>query len=94
VFKTFNQTGYEIMADPARFQPQPVMFVAGDDAGRKPTVLALVRDVGFDAVDAGPLSSARLLEPFAMVWIDQVVKRGADRNFAFALARPGATTTA
>jgi predicted dinucleotide-binding enzyme len=90
VFKTFNQTGYEIMADPGRFQPRPVMFVAGDDARRKPMVLALVRDVGFEAVDAGPLNVARLLEPYAMVWIDQVVKRGADRNFAFALARPGA----
>lgn len=93
VFKTFNQTGYEIMADPGRYQPTPVMFVAGDDAGRKPTVLALVRDVGFEAADAGPLSSARLLEPFAMVWIDQVLKRGADRNFAFALSRPGVAKT-
>jgi hypothetical protein len=88
VFKTFNQTGYEIMADPGRFQPPPVMFVAGDDDRRKPAVLGLVGDVGFEAVDAGPLRSARLLKPYAMVWIDQVVKRGADRNFAFALARP------
>jgi predicted dinucleotide-binding enzyme len=92
VFKSFNQTGYEIMADPGRYQPKPVMFVAGDDTARKPAVLALVRDVGFEAVDAGPLDVARLLEPYAMVWIDQVVKRGADRNFAFALARPGVAT--
>jgi predicted dinucleotide-binding enzyme len=87
VFKSFNQTGFEIMADPGRFQPRPVMFVAGDDAAHKPAVLALVRDVGFDARDAGPLASARLLEPYAMVWIDQVLKRGAGRDFAFALAR-------
>ena len=87
VFKTFNQTGFEIMADPTRFEPRPVMFVAGDDAGRKPIVLGLVQDVGFEALDAGPLTSARLLEPYAMVWIDQVVKRGASRDFAFALAR-------
>lgn len=88
VFKTFNQTGFEIMADPTRFRPAPVMFVAGDSAAHKPAVLGLVRDVGFEAVDAGPLASARLLEPYAMVWIDQVVKRGAPRDFAFALARP------
>ena len=25
---------------------------------------------------SGPLKNARLLEPFAMVWIDQVMKRG------------------
>ncbi len=38
-------------------------FVAGDDAGAKASILALARDVGFDAVDAGPLRNARLLEP-------------------------------
>jgi 8-hydroxy-5-deazaflavin:NADPH oxidoreductase len=38
-------------------------FVAGDDAGAKASVLALANDVGFDAVDAGPLRNARLLEP-------------------------------
>jgi 8-hydroxy-5-deazaflavin:NADPH oxidoreductase len=38
-------------------------FVASDDAGAKSSVLALARDVGFDAVDAGPLRNARLLEP-------------------------------
>jgi hypothetical protein len=32
-----------------------------------------------------PLKSARLLEPFAMVWIDQAMTRGRGRDFAFAL---------
>lgn len=87
VFKTFNQTGFEIMADPTRLKPRPVMFVAGDSATQKPKVLGLVHDVGFEAIDAGPLTSARLLEPYATVWIDQVLKRGSTRDFAFALAR-------
>jgi hypothetical protein len=47
----------------------------------------LARDLGFEAVDAGPLRSARLLEPLAMLWIDQAMARGAGRNFAFALVR-------
>src|SRR4051794_35491737 len=38
-------------------------FVAGDDAGAKSSVIALAKDIGFDAVDAGPLRNARLLEP-------------------------------
>ena len=29
--------------------------------------------LGFEPVDAGPLKNARLLEPFAMVWIDQAM---------------------
>src|SRR5262249_36632465 len=36
-------------------------------------------------VRPGPLQNARLLEPFAMVWTDQAMKRGRGRNFAFAL---------
>ncbi|MGO8918766.1 MAG: NADPH-dependent F420 reductase [Stellaceae bacterium] len=90
VFKTLNQTGAENMADAEAYHPTPVMFVAGDDAERKPTVLGLVADLGFDAVDAGPISAARLLEPFGMLWIELALKRGHGRDFAFVLARrPG-----
>jgi len=42
------------------------------------------RDLGFDAVDAGPLKTERLLEPLAMLWIDLAMKRGQGRNSAFA----------
>jgi predicted dinucleotide-binding enzyme len=88
VFKTFNQTGAENMARAEAFSPRPVMFIAGDDAAKKPTVLALVGELGFDAVDAGPLRNARLLEPLAMLWIDLVMSRGQQRDIAFALVRP------
>jgi predicted dinucleotide-binding enzyme len=37
---------------------------------------SLVGVLGFEPVDAGPLKNARLLEPFAMVWIDQAMSRG------------------
>jgi hypothetical protein len=49
------------------------MFVAGDDDAQKPAVLGLVGDLGFEAVDAGPLRVARLLEPYGMLWIDQAL---------------------
>ena len=61
------------------------MLVAGDDASRKPGVMELVGKLGFEPVDAGPLKNARLLEPFAMVWIDQAMKLGRGRDFAFAM---------
>lgn len=38
-------------------------FAAGDDTDAKATALSLADDIGFDAVDAGPLQNARLLEP-------------------------------
>jgi 8-hydroxy-5-deazaflavin:NADPH oxidoreductase len=87
VFKTMNQVGYAVMPDAGGFPVAPVMFVAGDDAARKPEVMALVSDLGFDAVDAGPLAAARLLEPYAMLWIDQALNRGAPQESAFAFMR-------
>lgn len=42
-------------------------FVAADDAGAKSTVLELAREIGFDAVDAGPLKNARMIEPLAFL---------------------------
>jgi predicted dinucleotide-binding enzyme len=63
------------------------MYVAGDDASRKPQVLSLVSDLGFRAVDAGPLRMARLLEPMAMLWIHMAVNRGEALSYAFALTQ-------
>ena len=85
VFKTLNTTGAGNMAKAADYPVKPLMLVAGDDAGRKQVVMELVGKLGFQPVDAGPLKNARLLEPFAMVWIDQAMKRGRGRDFAFAL---------
>jgi 8-hydroxy-5-deazaflavin:NADPH oxidoreductase len=87
VFKTFNHTGAQNMPLASRFDHRPVMFVAGDDAGRKPEVMRLVGDLGFEVIDAGPLQAARLLEPLAMLWIELALKRGQGSAFAFALAR-------
>ena len=63
------------------------MFVAGDDEVAKPKVLALVGELGFETVDAGPLRVARLLEPHAMLWIHLALNRGFGRDWAFALLR-------
>jgi predicted dinucleotide-binding enzyme len=85
VFKTLNTTGAGNMAQAADYPVKPLMLVAGDDAGSKLRVMQLVGKLGFEAVDAGPLKNARLLEPLAMLWIDQAMKRGRGRDFAFAL---------
>ena len=84
VFKTLNTTGAGNMAKAAQYAIKPMMLVAGDAAAKKPVVMELLNKLGFEPVDAGPLKNARLLEPFAMVWIDQAMKRGRGRDFAFA----------
>ncbi len=87
VFKAMNQVGFRLM-DAPQFPAgvQPVMFVCGD-GDRKADVLHLVRELGFDAVDAGPLAVARLLEPYAMLWIHLALKGLVKGDFAFALLR-------
>jgi len=87
VFKTLNHTGANNMANPVYPGGRAVMFVCGDDAEAKPTVLRLVEDLGFDAVDAGGLKIARLLEPLAMLWIHLALHQGLGREIAFALLR-------
>jgi predicted dinucleotide-binding enzyme len=84
VFKTLNQAGFETMADSSGFPTRPVMFVAGDDEARKPDVLRLVSDLGFEAVHAGGIAISRLLGPFAMLWIHMAVNRGMGTSRAFA----------
>jgi predicted dinucleotide-binding enzyme len=39
----------------------------GDDRSGKKVAAELIRDVGFDPVDAGPLRIARYTEPFALL---------------------------
>lgn len=74
-----------MLGDTSGYAVRPVQFVAGDDAQAKQVACALVEDLGFEALDAGPLSAARLLEPMAMVWIDQSLRFGMNPNRAWAL---------
>jgi len=89
VFKAFNTTGSNNMADPVINGIPTVMFVCGNDEAAKPVVMRLAADIGFDAVDAGKLEQARLLEPWAMLWISLAFQRGMGRDFGFALLRRG-----
>lgn len=69
VVKAFNTVFAQIYAEGPTFGGTPVeTFVASDDAEAKAAVIALARDAGFDARDAGPLKNARYIEPLA--WLN------------------------
>jgi predicted dinucleotide-binding enzyme len=87
VVKAFNITGANNMADSRYSAGKLVMLVAGDDAQAKATTMALAADLGFEAVDVGPLAMSRHLEPMAMVWIKLAIVQNLGRNFGFALLR-------
>jgi len=84
VVKTLNQVGAEIIADTSALPHRPVQFLAGNDTGAKAQVADLLAELGFEALDAGDISKARLLEPLAMVWINQALFRNKGRNWAMA----------
>src|ERR1051325_10609620 len=46
---------------------KPSLVYCGDDASGKKIAAQLIRDVGFDPVDAGPLRIARYTEPFTLL---------------------------
>src|SRR5437016_518241 len=56
VVKAFNTVGSNIMSNPAFSGRHAALFYCGDDQGAKKTVAGLVSELGFEALDAGPLT--------------------------------------
>lgn len=86
VVKSFNAQGAENLANPVYNGVPASNFYCGDDAKARAAVKTLVEDVGFEAVDAGPLQNARYLEPLMMLWVTCSRSLGT-RDIAFKLLR-------
>ena len=91
VVKAMNHVAAEVMATAGTLEGTPVMFIAGDSEDAKAQVGTLVADLGFEVMDAGGLVQSRLLEPLAMVFINQAVFRGLGREWAFGILRRAST---
>jgi predicted dinucleotide-binding enzyme len=87
VVKIFNTTGFPNMANPTYHGNATPMFYCGDDPGAKQTAAALAGQLGFNPIDAGPLTNARLLEPHALLWIWLAVFGGVGRDFSFQIVK-------
>ena len=87
VVKAFN-TVFAQNQSQGRLGGEPLtLFVAGDDAEAKQTVMQFGREIGFDSVDAGPLKSARYLEPMAIVLINMGYGLGMGTGIGFRLVK-------
>jgi predicted dinucleotide-binding enzyme len=85
VAKAFN-TVFAANMDTGRVKGERLSaFVASDDDAAKNTVLDMARAIGFDAVDAGPLRNARLLEPLGYFNIQLGMKLGMGSEIGFEL---------
>jgi 8-hydroxy-5-deazaflavin:NADPH oxidoreductase len=86
VFKSFNAQGAENLQAPVYEGIRASNFFCGDDPKARLVVKSLVEDIGFDAIDAGPLKNARLLEPMMLLWISASQSLGT-RDLGFQLLR-------
>jgi predicted dinucleotide-binding enzyme len=77
VVKAFNAIFADVVSAELSFGGiAPQVFLAGDDAGAKARVAALVREIGYVAVDTGGIESARYLEPLAELIIQLAYVQG------------------
>src|SRR5256884_6221686 len=70
VVSAFNTVPSEVLFavfEARRKLTRPSLVYCGDDSRSKRLAAGLIRDVGFDPVDAGPLRIARHTEPFALL---------------------------
>ncbi len=63
------------------------VLVAGEDGASKDVVTHLVQEFGFDTADAGPLSSARYLEPVTEPLLRMAYGKGLGTQIGVTLAR-------
>jgi predicted dinucleotide-binding enzyme len=57
---------FDVFSRRRRTRRRPSLLYCGDDRNAKKVAASLIRDVGFDPVDAGPLRIARYVEPFSL----------------------------
>jgi predicted dinucleotide-binding enzyme len=89
VVKAFNTVFAQVYASQnPKVQGKAIsVFVAGDNTEAKENVEALIAKMGFDVVKAGPLRSARNIEPLAMLNISLGYGQGLGTSMGFALLR-------
>jgi predicted dinucleotide-binding enzyme len=68
---------FDVFRRKKRTRRRPSLLYCGDDREAKAIAAKLIRDVGFDPVDAGPLQNARYVEPFSLA-VAQVAYEGND----------------
>lgn len=85
VVKAFNTVFAQHMDSGRLGDERLSAFVAGDDEEAKAQAMTLARDIGFDAVDGGPLRGARLLEPlgFFNIQLGYVIGMGTATGFKY-----------
>jgi len=68
---------------------RPSLVYCGDDEAAKKVAARLIRDVGFEPEDAGPLKTARYLEPFTLLIAELAYEGAGGPELAYRFERLG-----
>src|SRR6267143_7151046 len=92
VVAAFNTAPSEVLFavyEARRKASRPSLVYCGDDRRGKELAAGLIRDVGFDPVDAGPLRIARYTEPFGLLVARLAYERKGGPKLAYRFERFG-----
>ena len=90
VVSAFGTVPSEVLFDvfaARRKANKPSLVYCGDDAKSKQRAARLIRDVGFEPVDAGPLRVARYTEPFTLLIAQLAYEGKGGPELAYRFAR-------
>jgi len=92
VVAAFNTVPSAVLLDvyAGRRKPaRPSLVYCGDDRRAKTAAARLIRDVGFEPLDAGPLRIARYTEPFGLLVAQLAYERKGGPRLAYRFERLG-----
>ena len=90
VVKAFNTVPAELLrAGIEVLSEQPAACYCGDDVHAKRVAARLIRQLGFDPVNCGAITSARYLEPLAMLVGELAYNQGRRPEVGLRVLRPG-----
>ncbi len=93
VVKSLNFLYAEVLEQPVFDGVRADAYYCGDDEASKARVAEMLRALTLEPRDAGPLSSARLLEPLGLLWMRLARFSGAGPHSAFKLLQREMPTT-
>jgi predicted dinucleotide-binding enzyme len=84
-----SEVFFDVFAAKRRRRRRPSLLYCGDDQKAKDVAARLIRDVGFEPVDAGGLKIARYLEPFTMAMAELAYEGDHGPRIAYRIERFG-----